>query len=96
VVILEARDRLGGRIFTDYDTFKDQDGITIPVDLGAAWIHGEEKNPLAEKARQFHMSLIATSEQVKMLDGPMAVVGHELDIKTEKLFNQLLDDAVSG
>jgi len=96
VVILEARDRLGGRIFTDYDTFKDQDGKTIPVDLGAAWIHGEEKNPLAEKARQFNMSLIATSEEVKMLDGPMAVVGHELDIKTEKLFNQLLDDAVSG
>ncbi|MCK2244778.1 FAD-dependent oxidoreductase [Crossiella sp. S99.2] len=38
VTILEARDRVGGRIWTD------QDG----VDLGAHWIHGTEGNPITE------------------------------------------------
>ena len=38
VTVLEARDRLGGRIWTD------QDG----VDLGAHWIHGTDGNPIVE------------------------------------------------
>ncbi|MBP2471226.1 monoamine oxidase/CRP-like cAMP-binding protein [Crossiella equi] len=38
VTVLEARDRLGGRIWTD------QDG----VDLGAHWIHGTDGNPVTE------------------------------------------------
>lgn len=36
VVILEGRDRIGGRIWTDDDG----------VDLGAHWIHGTEGNPI--------------------------------------------------
>ena len=96
VVILEARDRLGGRIVTDKVTFKDNDGNSIPVDLGASWIHGKDLNPLAAKARDRKMSLVATSEKVKIIDGPMAVVDCVLDNNVEKLFNQLLDDAVSS
>lgn len=38
VTVIEARDRIGGRTFTD-----DVGGGT--VDLGAAWYHGTEKNP---------------------------------------------------
>ena len=40
VVVLEARDRIGGRIHTI-----DLAGATI--DLGAAWIHGRRGNPVA-------------------------------------------------
>lgn len=43
VFVLEARDRLGGRIHTD-------DSLGFPVDLGAAWIHGADGNPLTELA----------------------------------------------
>ena len=32
--ILEARDRIGGRAYTDRDTFE-----PTPIDLGASWIH---------------------------------------------------------
>ena len=39
VTILEARDRVGGRILTDH-TF------TAPVELGANWLHGGAGNPL--------------------------------------------------
>jgi hypothetical protein len=36
LLILEARDRLGGRVFTNDKN----------IDMGAAWIHGSENNPL--------------------------------------------------
>lgn len=35
VTILEARDRIGGRLYTDYDF------AGIPVELGAELIHGD-------------------------------------------------------
>jgi monoamine oxidase len=41
VVVLEARDRIGGRTWTDT-------ALGIPVDLGASWIHGIGDNPLAD------------------------------------------------
>lgn len=42
VVVLEARDRRGGRLLSDSTTFG------VPVDLGASWIHGIEGNPVLE------------------------------------------------
>ncbi|MFM9033175.1 MAG: FAD-dependent oxidoreductase [Mycobacterium sp.] len=43
VVVLEARDRIGGRIHTDRSW-------GVPVDLGASWIHGVDNNPIAALA----------------------------------------------
>ena len=43
VIVLEARDRLGGRIYTDRSW-------GVPVELGASWIHGVENNPIAALA----------------------------------------------
>jgi monoamine oxidase len=45
VTVLDARDRIGGRVWAG-----DVAGAT--VDLGAAWIHGPHGNPLAEYCRQ--------------------------------------------
>jgi monoamine oxidase len=45
VTILEARDRLGGRTQTD-------NSLGSSVDLGAAWIHGPDGNPLTPLAEQ--------------------------------------------
>jgi monoamine oxidase len=45
VAILEARDRIGGRLWTDAI------GPNIPVDLGASWIHGTDGNPITAIAR---------------------------------------------
>lgn len=44
-LVLEARDRIGGRAWT-----VDLGGA--PVDMGAAWIHGIDGNPLAAVARE--------------------------------------------
>lgn len=44
VTVLEARDRIGGRIWTD-------SSLGMPIDLGAAWIHGTKGNPLVALAQ---------------------------------------------
>ncbi len=41
VVVLEARDRVGGRIWTDRS-------LGIPVDMGASWIQEVDENPIKE------------------------------------------------
>ncbi len=53
VNVFEARSRIGGRTFTDYS-------LGVPLDTGAAWIHGTENNPIAELAKKFHVGLKAT------------------------------------
>lgn len=44
VLVLEARDRIGGRVWTS-GGWPD-----VPVDLGASWIHGTDGNPLTALA----------------------------------------------
>ncbi len=45
VSVLEARERIGGRIWTDRS-------LGIPLDLGASWIHHTQGNPLSELAHE--------------------------------------------
>ena len=53
VVVLEARDRVGGRIWTS------SIGDGIPVELGATWIHGVRGNPISDIVES---NRIATAE----------------------------------
>lgn len=51
VVVLEARDRVGGRLWTDRSA-------GFCVDLGASWIHGIQGNPLTDLAEAFGMQTV--------------------------------------
>jgi monoamine oxidase len=51
VVVLEARDRVGGRVVTDR-----RDGHV--TDLGASWIHGITGSPVAAAAEAFGMRMV--------------------------------------
>jgi len=53
VTILEARDRIGGRIWTDHS-------LGGPVDLGADLIHRGHGNPITDLARTFHATTTPT------------------------------------
>ena len=44
VVVFEARNRIGGRIWTDRR-------LGLPLDLGASWLHGTTGNPLTRLSR---------------------------------------------
>ena len=47
-IILEARDRIGGRVRTIHD-------FGVPIDLGAAWLHGGPGNPLKKVAQEISL-----------------------------------------
>jgi len=47
VVILEAMNRIGGRAYTESDTFG------LPFDWGCAWIQAADRNPLLPLAREW-------------------------------------------
>jgi len=55
VVVLEARDRIGGRIFT-----VDDPGLNLPVELGAEFVHGRPAE-LVELIRDAGLTLEAVS-----------------------------------
>ena len=55
VTVLEARDRLGGRIHTDHS-------LGVPLDLGAAWLFNPEENPLARWCRRAGIPLKSLGE----------------------------------
>ena len=66
VVVLEARDRIGGRVWTD------NLGGAIPVDLGASWIHGIKGNPIAAIARDSNVETRRTNYENSVVYVPNA------------------------
>lgn len=56
VVVLEARDRLGGRLHTDRR-------LGFPVELGANWIHGVEGNPITVLAKSVGARTVITDDE---------------------------------
>jgi monoamine oxidase len=46
VRVLEARNRVGGRAWTERETFG------VPIDRGCAWLHSADRNPWATYARE--------------------------------------------
>lgn len=55
VLLLEARERLGGRIWTS------RKWPDIPLDFGASWIHGVEGNPITALADEIKARRLVTS-----------------------------------
>ena len=53
VLILEARDRIGGRLWTD-------SSLDADLDLGASWIHGVTGNPIKTLADNFKLTTVPT------------------------------------
>jgi monoamine oxidase len=50
VIVLEARNRLGGRVWTE-------EFSGVALDMGAAWVHGYEGNPLSAMAQAAGVTL---------------------------------------
>jgi monoamine oxidase len=72
VTVVEARDRIGGRIWTS----RAWDGL--PMDMGASWIHGLDGNPMTDLAREAGAEFVETS-----FDAAMALdaQGAEIDLE---------------
>lgn len=83
VVVLEARDRIGGRIWT---STKWED---IPLDLGASWIHGVRGNPLTDLAEEIQANRLATSYDRAIL---YSKTGQPISIVEEERMEALRED----
>ncbi|XP_073107721.1 polyamine oxidase 3 [Elaeis guineensis] len=61
VILLESRDRIGGRVWTDYR-------FGFPIDMGASWLHGIcVENPLAPLIARLGLPLYRTSDDNSVL-----------------------------
>ncbi|CAI9772578.1 unnamed protein product [Fraxinus pennsylvanica] len=85
VVLLESRERIGGRVHTDYS-------FGFPVDLGASWLHGVcKENPLAPVIGRLGLPLYRTSGDNSVL--------YDHDLESYGLFdmegNQVPQELVS-
>lgn len=54
VMVLEARDRIGGRTWTDTAT------LGLPVDVGAQWLHDGASNPFIPVTKQLGIDLLVS------------------------------------
>ncbi|KAJ6730744.1 FLAVIN MONOAMINE OXIDASE [Salix viminalis] len=97
VVLLESRDRLGGRVHTDFS-------FGFPVDLGASWLHGVcKENPLAPLIGRLGLPLYRTSgdnsvlydhdlESYALFDMDGNQVPQELVTKVGEAFENILKE----
>jgi hypothetical protein len=88
VTLLEGRDRLGGRLWTDNSMSE-----KVPIELGAQWIHGIDDNPLAALCKQANIDFVTASEDVTMLGPHCERIDSTMDDNMGKLFDDLLDHA---
>ena len=92
-LLLEARDRVGGRVATDTDTF----GVDTPVDLGAQWIHNYgPENPLhayhrSSLANQIEEEFEIRSSTSVFFDMDGSRISSEALSEAEKIFDEQSD-----
>lgn len=70
VTVLEARDRIGGRVWTNTT-------LGRPLDMGASWIHGVHGNPLSDLAAQMGIETVPTPETFVTRDGDGRLIPEE-------------------
>ena len=87
VTILEGRDRIGGRIYTDRT-------LGFPIDLGAAWIQGAEENPITELAEELQAKIIPTEfENAQVYDTEGNPLTEQQLEQGESLYEEITDEA---
>ncbi|CAL9066506.1 unnamed protein product [Musa banksii] len=97
VTVLEARDRVGGRVYTD------RSSLSVPVDLGASIITGVEADVATERrpdpssliCNQLGLELTVLNSDCPLYDIVTGLkVPADLDEALEAEYNSLLDDMV--
>ena len=83
VIVLEARDRFGGRVWTDRS-------LGLPLDLGASWIHGVDGNPLTQLADGLGVKRVVTNyDNTSVYDSAGAQLSTAEVARVDKLFEDL-------
>jgi monoamine oxidase len=90
VRLIEARARIGGRVYTTRDW-------GVPLEMGASWIHGTTGNPLMELAQKLQLQLVPTDyyKSAKLVVDPK-LRPLDYDEKTWRRFVARARDQVDG
>ena len=90
VIVLEARNRIGGRVWSERAW-----GATL--DMGASWIHGIRGNPIYELAQQYNIKTFPTRSEAHWLyrEGAQEYEDNEQEM-TESRAKKLLSEAGAG
>lgn len=84
VIVLEGRDRLGGRTWTSHYWSE------RPLDMGASWIQGTEDNPLTELSERLGIKTVVTDTQNPFIyDADGTRISEEDLAALEELLDQL-------
>lgn len=87
VVVVEARERIGGRIWT---SFKWTD---LPLDFGATWIHGTQGNPLTDLADQLDAERLTTSySRAATHNASGQLLSNAEEVRLEKFRNKVFGE----
>lgn len=90
VVVLEGRERAGGRVWTDRS-------LGNPFDLGASWIHGVRGNPLTDLAKSHGLETHPSSyEDVRVFDHDGSEVKDSDAEALMKEWDALLEEVEEG
>lgn len=88
VIVLEGRNRPGGRVYTQKMGEK---GQFAAVELGGSVITGIHANPLGVLARQLSIPLHKVRDKCPLYKPGGTLVDQEIDSRIEFIFNRLLD-----
>ena len=89
VIILEARNRVGGRMWTD-------SSLGLPLDLGASWVHGVTGNPITKLAKEFGVKTVPTHNENGIMfhaDGSSMSDAEWIDVET--LFEEIYGEVAA-
>jgi phytoene dehydrogenase-like protein len=85
VIVLEAQEKVGGRIRTDRS-------LGVDFDEGASWIHGPNRNPITSLASQSGTNTFLTSDDsVEVFDTNGTAYSERVLTNTENQFNSALN-----
>jgi monoamine oxidase len=84
VLVLEARKRIGGRVWTDMR-------LGFALEIGAQWIHGASTNPLTPLVRQNNLATVATDLERHTIFDQNGEISDALDREIERQFENLLE-----
>lgn len=87
VTVLEARERIGGRVWTD----RSLDGMAL--DMGASWIHGVRGNPITALADRLQVKRIPTDIDNMVVYAPD---GTRIDADEAETYFELFESLMSA
>jgi monoamine oxidase len=87
VIVVEARERVGGRVWTDHSW------PGIPLDMGASWVHGADDNPISDLARELDVKTVVTDyDNTWLWDTDGRQVEDDEHDEIDNRFVEMLDD----